>query len=1128
MMVLRSSTFGSLVTRVDLQHQLTDCLTRKLTLIVAPAGYGKTTLIRQLLQVVPPTLHPSTYTLDETDNDPAHLLNGLRCAVSAGLTGGKEISEVDENQGSLSYPLSVIFRKAAELTQSDWLLILDDYHTITNPAVHEALDALLNLPTWPVHLVIASRVPPPFVTAARLRIEGQLVEIDERDLRFTPSEILNLFEADGLSLDETQLLSLARRTEGWPAALRLVCQASHHAAPLDLETLLDRMGDENAIFDYLAGQVLNRQPLPVRHFLCRTAILPYFSVSLCDAFLDTTDSSAILDTLRRSHLFITPLAEAPDPLYRFHVLFAGFLRRCLEQDEGSLAVRALHRRAAQCFMQLRTSDKTNQIANFEIAIQQWIAAGEFASAADAVESVAELLDWGQLYTLEKWFEALPVSMIEGRPRLLVALGLLREKEGRWNEALKALEQASQVLTTASADPSLLSRVWVRQAWVYHRQGQYERVSTLCRQALDVLGDSEGQKQDSSLAQSQQELADVYLILGANEYETGHLDEAIHADEKAIQLFRETGDRIGETRAVSHLAYVYGNLGRLTDYIEAELTTLRLYDEMGSFRATSSLIGLADAYRQLGDYDRSRDMLDRSMSLVDANPDPLMRGYTLFLLGHWQRERGESAAAHSSYEEARAIGEKLREPTLLGEPRRGLALLALDEGDLREAMRQAETTLLQMRSIGHRAMEGQALITFGLVQEAAGDPSSAEASLRGALQLYLNLGDSFALANIYLYLADLYRSTGRVTEALPYFSQSLTLSRRYGYDSLFTLRERSRALPLLIAALPGPFPPESTAELIRLLNCIGEVAVDSLLGLLEKESLNMPLQKRIIEMLGKIGDERAIPTLERLSRKGPVKEVSTAALHQIAQHPAPALRVLTLGGFQVLRGNLAIAASVWQQRRKTRILFLYLLAHRPRQVPRDELLEALWPDLAPNSASLALNTTFSDLRKLLEPFLGKGMPSRYLAHEGECYWVIPSSDIWYDVQAFEKAAQAGASTLRAAQELYRGDFLPEEPYLDWVIRERERMRSTYLNLLMATLDQKMHQGAWHEGIDLARHMIEQEPWLEEVWRAQMTCLVMLGRRSEALQVYLTGACSLRDELGVEPSSETRVLYEQLKG
>ncbi|HOT90097.1 MAG TPA: bacterial transcriptional activator domain-containing protein [Anaerolineae bacterium] len=123
---------------------------------------------------------------------------------------------------------------------------------------------------------------------------------------------------------------------------------------------------------------------------------------------------------------------------------------------------------------------------------------------------------------------------------------------------------------------------------------------------------------------------------------------------------------------------------------------------------------------------------------------------------------------------------------------------------------------------------------------------------------------------------------------------------------------------------------------------------------------------------------------------------------------------------------------------------------------------------------------------------------------------------------------GGQAARQVVELYRGDFLPEEPYTDWALRERERLRGLYLNTLTAWLEEQVRAGAWREGAELARRILEMEPWLEEVWRALMLCLARLGRRSEALHAYQACAHALREELAVTPSAETQALYETLKG
>ena len=260
-------------------------------------------------------------------------------------------------------------------------------------------------------------------------------------------------------------------------------------------------------------------------------------------------------------------------------------------------------------------------------------------------------------------------------------------------------------------------------------------------------------------------------------------------------------------------------------------------------------------------------------------------------------------------------------------------------------------------------------------------------------------------------------------------------------------------------------------------------------------------------------------------KGPAGRAAERLRAALDKLPPPPLRILTLGGFQVFRGGMPIPAEAWQ-RRKTRQLLLYL-ALRRAPVARDELLDMLWPDLPPDSAAMALNTTFSELRRILEPQLSRGAASRYLERDEETLALRITQGFWCDVWAFEQAVRGGAAAISQALRLYRGDFLPEEPYLEWALRERERLRALYLNTLMAWLDERLTAQAWAEALLLTQHILAREPWLEEVWRAQIRCLSALGRRSEALHAYQECVRALRAELDVEPGSETRAVYEQLK-
>ncbi|HNS51688.1 MAG TPA: BTAD domain-containing putative transcriptional regulator [Anaerolineae bacterium] len=1125
------------MSRPRLLRLLNQALASRLTLLIAPAGYGKTTLLSQWLgdgaEVGPgPVLR---YTLSEMDNDAAHLLSGLVAGVRARFAG---LAPAVDLSGPLSYSLSLLFQQAARSVRGPWLVVLDDYHHVTSPAIHGALDTLLGMPAWPVHLVLSSRTQPPLAAVARLRVEGRLTELDETDLHFTLEEVHCFLAAGGFDLDEASLRQATERTEGWPAALELIRQAARREPRPDLASLLGSIGDERPLFDYLAGQVMVRQPKELQEFLQRTSLLPYLSAELCNALLGITGAGALLENLERSHLFVSRLADRTGRCYRYHALFQGFLQRELGQAEGAASVEAWHRRAAACL--LEGPDVDDRAA----AVGHLLAAREWTAAARVTETLAEVLDFGALPRMEPWLERLPPSAVAERPRLLVALGRIRERQGRYPEALAVLQQAERAAVDAGSARDVEEALrW--QAWARFRQNRYEEAIKLCHRALDALGEGQSEGDEVPLPRGaahdrsegnrlvdpdrEQRLAKTYNILANCHGEDGDPILGRQYARRALELFRSTGDREREAVVMHNMAAYTLTEGLLRETIAAEQTSLRLLEEVNSYRICFPLITLGQAYLLGGEWDAARAVLERLLRLTDAYQDEPRRGYALYLLGHLHREAGARAVARRCYHEAQPVADKVQERYLSFEVRRGWALLELGEGNRSEALRQARAALEWARMVPD-ALEGHALAALGQILSAGGDTPQAEAHFRRALEIAEATGGLLDRASVRLDLADLCRREARDKEALLHLGHSLTLSRQHGYDFLFTRRDTGRAAALLVLAL-GQAEHSAvceTSEVVRLLAAIGQKAVEPLVALLGSTP-DDPVREQAVRLLGEIGDERATPVLSDLgkTRDRRLKCTVEAALARIAAAPRPPLRVLALGGFRVLRGEVPIPDEAWQPRRKARLLLLYLLGRAPRRVPRDELIDALWPDLPPDSAGPALNTTFSELRRILEPYLGQRQPSRYLAREEETLVLHAVGETWYDVTAFREAARAGGQAARQALELYRGDFLPEEPYVDWVLRERERLRGLYLNTLTAWLEEQVQAGAWREGAELARRILEMEPWLEEVWRALMTCLARLGRRSEALHAYQDCARALRDELDAAPSPETQALYEALR-
>ncbi len=1129
---------ASVILRPRLLKALDQAAANSLTLVIAPAGYGKTTLLTQWTQTRPAQI--LWCALSELDNDPAHLLQTLLQDIHTRFA--RPIPTFDP-AGPLSYTLTQLFQYIPPPAATPWLLFLDDYHYINNPAIHQALDMMLERPVWPAHLVLVSRNLPPLGAIARLRVQGRLAELDETELRFTPDETQSFLAANGLALNEKEVQQITERIEGWPAALQLICQAAQQTPRPDLPTILERIGDDRPLFDYLAGQVLECQSEAIQDFLRRTALLPYLNAELCNTFLNITNASAILDKLEREHLFISPLCDRPGRCFRYHALFQDFMLRCLEQHEGVQAVENWHRRAAACLLEGQsTPPGPQQIDDHAAAIEHLLAARDWLTAAQSIEALVEKLNFGSISRLEPWFGRLSIDIMGSRVRLLVAQGRLRERQGRWDEALTLLTQAKEIAqATESTEDLELALRWL--AWVNFRQDRYTEAIALAWQALGLLtGATEtripevmlSEQVVSHLSQGErpisaaraQNLAATYNTLANCYGNLGALEQAQQYHLLALQLFRRVGNREGEALVLHNMAAHYLTQGRLQKTLETERISLHILEELNSYRICFPLITMSQAHLQCRDFAAAQLTLERLLQLTDAYQDAPRRGYALLLSGHLQREQGRLDAADRYYEEAWVIAEQTHDRFLCFELHQGWARLALDRNDLHEARRQSHAALQRARQPLDQQLEGQALATLGRVLDIGDEGPQAEACYRQALPLVEAASGHLDQAQLHLSLADLCRRAGRDGEARQHLEQTLTLSMAYGYDFLFTHGEAARVIPLLMLMLGLPhdeLQPARLAEICRLLMLIGPAAVAPLLALLATTRGQLERQQRIIELLGEIGDERATPALDDLRRDPQLQEIAQAALARIAAAPPPPLRIVALGGFQVTRGGIPIPAEAWQ-RRKTRQLLLYLLSRRA-PVARDELLETLWPDLPPDSAALALNTTFSELRRILEPYLRKGQPSHYLARDEET--LAFTAEVWYDVAAFRQAAWAGGQATRQALELYQNDFLPEEPYWDWALREREQLRSLYLNALMASLEEQLQAGAWREGVQLARRILEREAWLEEAWRALMTGLAQLGRRSEALHAYQECVRALRAELDVEPGSETRALYEQLK-
>ncbi len=490
------------VLRPRLIERLNESLHGKLTLISAPAGFGKTTLVSEWLAA--PNMLPARpaawLSLDEGDSDPTRFLTYLVAALQTlVLTEGAEIvAKLGEGAlGALQSPQppsieSLLTALLNEITTipNEFTLVLDDYHVIDAKPVDRALAFLLDHLPPQMHLVITTREDPQ-LPLARYRARGQMTELRAADLRFTPAEAAGfLNQVMGLNLAAADVTALEARTEGWIAGLQLaaISLQGHKDATGFIASFT---GNHHFVLDYLLAEVLHQQSASVQTFLLRTSILDRLCGPLCDAVLLAAPAvgQETLETLERANLFIVPL-DNERRWYRYHHLFADLLRRRLHQraaasarDEGE-SIAEYHERASQWY-----EDNGLELEAFQHAA----AANDVARAARLIEGEGVPLHFrGAGAPVRNWLESLPSTVLDARPSLWMTYAATLMMTGQHTaveQKLQAAEAAEAALQGAEPDdrfPDLVGRIASMRATLAVMQHDAETILTQSRRALEYL------------------------------------------------------------------------------------------------------------------------------------------------------------------------------------------------------------------------------------------------------------------------------------------------------------------------------------------------------------------------------------------------------------------------------------------------------------------------------------------------------------------------------------------------------------------------------------------------------------------------------------------------------------------
>ncbi|MEP7239852.1 MAG: LuxR C-terminal-related transcriptional regulator [Devosia sp.] len=794
-----------LVERPRLSERLRRGTQSKLTLVSAPAGFGKTTLLAEWLARTGQDHRVAWLSLDETDDDAmafwSHLVAALQKAADAAGVDFPDMQPVGQSPDSFLAKLL----NGLSAMPVDIALVLDDYHLISQPQIETGLSFLLEHLPPQIHLVISTRADPALPLGG-LRARGELVEIRSTDLRFTPEEASTyLHGAKDLSLTAKDVAVLGERTEGWIAALQL--------AVLSLEGRDDPAafiagfaGSDRYIVDYLVEEVLQRLPDNVRRFLFRTCFLGRLSGPLCDAVTAASGGKAMLDALDRQNLFVVPLDDRRQ-WYRYHHLFADVLLAHLS-DEARAELPLLHRRASDWYEQ--------QGERFD-AIQHALLADDLERAAELIElATPEMQKNRGEAILRGWSRVLPKALVRNRPVLGIGFVGALVSYGDFDgieERLRDIELGLAALANAAPH----SIVVIDQSQLPRMSGAVELYRAALAQVRgDVAGIIEHAQRVLDLAPSDDDVgrAAGSSMLGIAYWSQGKLEPARLAwtiGRDGLQRAGHIPDVLGVSLALADINRAQGRLSAAVAVCE-EALQLAAMAHGQVLRGTADMhAGLSDLYRERNDFGAAHQHLSRSQELGEQAGLPQHPYRWRVAAAMLRRDEGDLDGAVDLLNEA----ERLYVSDFFPHVRPVAAIRArlwIAQGRIDDALRwrrehalDADDQLTYLREFEHIT-----LARLLLAQDSGGE--TAARLLDRLLEQATANGRSGSAIEISMLRSLTYRADSDLTAPLVPLERALSLAEPEHYVRLF-VDSGERMATLLKAALKRGITPAYTRQLL---------------------------------------------------------------------------------------------------------------------------------------------------------------------------------------------------------------------------------------------------------------------------------------------------------------------------
>ncbi len=1054
-----------LLTRRRLLDLLYEILDRKLVMVSAPAGYGKTSLLIDLAHHS--DLPFCWLALDPLDREPQRFIAYLIAALAERFPqfGNRSVSmlntltSLDDGMERL---LVTLVNEIYDEIQEHFVLVLDDFHLLDEVRpIQYFVNRFVQLVGENCHLILSSRSLPELSDMTLLVAREQVGGLDFSDLSFRPEEIQALLaQNQQIHLSDDDARKLVETTEGWITGLQF---ADVELVRSDGTNFRPSHGIGVSVFDYLGQQVLEHQSDALRIFLLRSSLLEEFDIPLCEAVLaplysKPQDWAKLLETIVQKNLFALPVGTNGQWL-RYHHLFRDYLQERFRREYPK-EVRPILERLAQ-FNETR--------GEWEKAYQLYKQLGDVNALADLIERAGIPMYQHAMLTLDSWLKDLPPSIVQKRPGLLSLRGAVETSKGNLSEAVILLNRAILKFREQN-DIDGLALALVRRGNVYRLLGDYKSAIQDASDATLITENNDD---------LQWNFADALRIKGLSSYQQGQIVRSAEYLERALDIYKNVNDVPSVSMLILETGMVYAAMGNYKGAKASYENALELARQAGDLWSQANLLNnLGVLYHQQGEYEQASHVLEEGLLCAQRSGYKRMEALVLIGLGDLYVEVEDFELAERHYRQVTDLVQQLGESFLINYLTLAEVNLALSKSNISQARHILDQRASSIKS-------GDSNYEYGLY-----------CLMRGRILLLEKKNQKAIL---------------ELEESKRLFSEN-ELKREIIWSCLWLAAAKSQAGNQASAG-------EEIKIALQHSNQIDNFTVVVFRQVREwlDDQKNNPDVKRILRDL--------FEKVYFLDRRLPKTRRQLRRLTHVMEIPTPSLDIRAFGRGEIWVGGKKISITEWQTQSVRELFFYFLTENKP--LTREQIGETLWQNTEePARLKLRFKNEMYRLRRAVgqDTILFEHDYYRFnstIEHEYD----VEAFDAYF-VKAKSLPAPAEQITFyQKAIDLVHGKYL-EDINAIWAWPERERLSQKFLTASLELAELYFKDGQRPKALQICQRALEYDATFEAIYRLIMQIYYRMGDRASIIHTYRTCEETMQKVFDLPPSDETQELYKKL--